>query len=334
MPTDDLTTLPGLDDRQRAVLAQELDITTSLELIMAERQRVVSAFEGRADAPTIDDVAAWQDEARRSRHPHLKPANQTTSPGWEQVAIFLVAFEQRHVQDTSEQRVVAEQAEVESEGSGRRFEQVGWTAEGAIHWMQARVPETAPGRNPTDLSASTEPDLAADLAATAEPSDGSSTVELEAPVDPPPAIELKRAYVQLVSATIELAAASQAVEPQPSLWDRPVRLVVNLGPVPSSAPSVVLQLERPGHPKENLAARRIDDADALDFGIDVSGVESGHYAPTIVVAALDGSALPCLVRLPMVQVIGVGADAPQLGLDSPADGPADGSATMVSMPTP
>ena len=67
MPTDDLSGISGLDDRHRTVLDQKAGITSYYELIMADRQRIVDAFGRRAIRPTLDEVSAWQDEARRSR---------------------------------------------------------------------------------------------------------------------------------------------------------------------------------------------------------------------------------------------------------------------------
>src|SRR5881392_935883 len=67
MPTDDLSGISGLDDRHRTVLDQKAGITSYYELIMADRQRIVDAFGRRTYRPTPEQVAEWQDEARRLR---------------------------------------------------------------------------------------------------------------------------------------------------------------------------------------------------------------------------------------------------------------------------
>ena len=96
MPADDLSGISGLDDRHRAVLAQKLGITTYYELIMADRQRIADAFGRRAIRPALEDVSAWQDEARRLRAASIGASvSALAAPGWQSAATFVVAFEER-----------------------------------------------------------------------------------------------------------------------------------------------------------------------------------------------------------------------------------------------
>jgi hypothetical protein len=86
MPTDDLSGISGLDDRQRAVLDQKAGITSFYELIMADRQRIIDTFGRRTYRPTLEQVAVWQDEARRlrasARDASLSAANPPSGSRW------------------------------------------------------------------------------------------------------------------------------------------------------------------------------------------------------------------------------------------------------------
>src|SRR5512135_3218060 len=108
MPISDLSGISGLDEKRRAVLAQKLEITNCYELIMADRQRIVDAFGRRSYRPTLEDVAVWQDEARRIHASSMDASvSAIASSGWEPAATFVVAFEERGRGDAMERRVVA-----------------------------------------------------------------------------------------------------------------------------------------------------------------------------------------------------------------------------------
>lgn len=67
MPTDDLSTLPQLKERHRAVLAG-LGIATARALVEADRREIHAAMqELRPPRPTLDAISLWQDAARDAR---------------------------------------------------------------------------------------------------------------------------------------------------------------------------------------------------------------------------------------------------------------------------
>jgi hypothetical protein len=164
MPDDDLSSISGLDDRRRDVLGQKLGVSTCYELIMADRQRIVDAFGRRAIRPTLDEVSAWQDEARRIRAASLDAAiSAPAASGWQSAATFVVAFEERGQRETLERRIVVEQTEVEPEASPQQRKQwPGWTCDDTCRWMLERVgapavPGPAPAASPADAIPEADP---------------------------------------------------------------------------------------------------------------------------------------------------------------------------------
>lgn len=134
MPSSELSDIIGLDDRRRALLHERLGVATCYDLIIADRHRVLAAFTGDPDPPDLEEIARWQDQARRRRSVAAR-AN-----GWEQVAAFVVSFERREG-DPRHRRVVCEQTEVEPEGSPRAWD--GWDCEELCRWLRTSAGDAA-----------------------------------------------------------------------------------------------------------------------------------------------------------------------------------------------
>ena len=300
MPVNDLSDVAGLDEKQRAVLSQKLDITICYELIMGDRQRIVDAFGRRTIRPTLEDVAVWQDEARRIYASSIDASVSTiTSPGWEQAAAFVVAFEERRRGDATQRRIVAEQAEIEPEASSQqRSEWEGWECADACRWMRERVGGPA---------LPSPPQLIAALPSAGEPRTA-GTADKAGPASPPATGTRSKLAIERVSLAdsgdvIELIAGSRPLPQSRLVWTGQARLHVTLGGAPAGPrTSVVLQLVRLGGGKHNIAGRLDDLGRAAEF--ELSGLADGAYEPTFVASTPDGSALPCVVRLPAIEVAG------------------------------
>jgi hypothetical protein len=301
MPINGLSAISGLDEKRHAVLAQKLDISTCYELIMADRQRIVEAFGRRIIRPTLEEVAIWQDEARRIRNSSINaPVPAITAFGWEPTATFVVAFEERRRGDATERRMVAEQTEVEPDASPQqRSEWPDWACDDACQWMRERV--GAP-------TASAPPPLAqiasvAEAGAAGTVAIGTTTEEVRSKID------IERANLTGFRADVELVAGSRPVPQDHPVWAQPARLFVTLGGAPTgSRASVVLQLVEADGQKQSIAGR-LDDVGRV-AEIKLSGLSDGEYKPAIVACTPDGSFLPRVVKLPLVALVGSAPSSP------------------------
>lgn len=287
MPTDDLSGISGLDDRQRVVLDQKTGITSYYELIMADRRRIVDAFGRRAYRPTLEQVAEWQDEARRLRASAIDaPLSPTESPEWEPVAMFVVAFEERHQEEAAERRIVAEQTEIESGISPQpRSQWPGWTYDNACRWMLEHVEASAE---------STPPDHAQTTSVT--------VVGASASAGSRSRIDIERASLADAIGDTELVEGSRPLPQDRLTWAQPARLFVTLGGTPSgSGTSVVLQLVRDSGRKVSIAGQFDEGGRVAEIAL--GGLPSGGYKPAVVAWTPDGSSLPCVVKLPAVNMV-------------------------------
>jgi len=288
MPINDLSGISGLDDRRRAVLAEKLEITNCYELIMADRQHIVGAFGRRTIRPTLEVVAAWQDEARRIHASSIDASVPAiAASGWEPTATFVVAFEERGQGDAMERRVVAEQNEVEPEASPQqRSEWPGWTCDDICQWMLERV----------GVLAASAPAGPAQITSAAE----TGTAEARA-AGTRSKVDIERANLADSLGYIELVAGSHPLPQDRLVWAQPARLFVALGGAPTGT-SVVLQLTRAGGQKQSIAGHLDDAGRVAEIGL--SGLSDSEYKPAIVAWTRDGSALPRVVKLPTVEVVG------------------------------
>ena len=87
MTGDELSRIPGLEQKHTRVLA-ELGVTSTESLAAADQRRIHGAMRRLRPRPTLDDIAAWQEHARR----HGSAVVETE---WERAATFVVSFEQR-----------------------------------------------------------------------------------------------------------------------------------------------------------------------------------------------------------------------------------------------
>ena len=139
MPSDDLSSIPDLQDKHRRVLAGELKITTFRALAHADRREIQRAMRNLRPRPTLEQIAKWQDDARS----RLNEAT-TDRSDWQPAASFAVVFAQRQVDDGWQHRIEVERTEVEPEQERRIWP--GWDCGGICGWMREQVPGGAGAR--------------------------------------------------------------------------------------------------------------------------------------------------------------------------------------------
>jgi hypothetical protein len=299
MPTNDLSGLSDLDDKCRAVLAEKLAVTSCYGLILTDRRRIVDAFGRRSNRPSLEEVAVWQDEARRLIGRSIDaPVSTIDASAWEPVALFVVAFEERHQGGVIERRILAEQTEVEPDAAPQqRAQWPDWSSGDTCRWMEDRARTTVdPVR-----SATTAPMPAADPIRLASPSGAAVETERMTPSIERTRLRIERATLRDAGGDVELVAVSRLLPAHRSVWIEPERLVVALEDgLTGPGTKVVLQVESAGTAVPPLDGHF--DSDGRAAVIDLRGLPDGEYELSIVVWRPDGSNLARVVKFPAVVV--------------------------------
>ncbi len=131
MPIDDLSSVPGLEEKHSRVLARH-QITTFRALVFADRRAMHRAMSNIRPRPTLEQLACWQDHARsRLSEPAVDPSD------WHPAASFAVIFAQRQVDGVWERQLQAERTEVEPELRAAVWP--GWDCSPICDWMLEQV---------------------------------------------------------------------------------------------------------------------------------------------------------------------------------------------------
>ena len=131
MPSDDLSSIQGLEDKHLRSLARQ-HVTDFRGLVHADRRVIYRAMTNMRPRPTLEQISHWQDDARSK----LEKAVTDTSD-WHTAASFVVVFSQRQVDGAWERRVEAERTEVEPEQNMQVWS--GWAGEPICGWMLAQL---------------------------------------------------------------------------------------------------------------------------------------------------------------------------------------------------
>ena len=146
MPTDDLTSISGLDEKHaRALARQPLQITTFRELASADGDAIYRAMHRFQPRPGHADIARWQDEARSKLR-----ALGTDASDWQPVASFAVVFRRRQVDGDWERRLEVGQTETEHEMPP--FVQSSWDCGPVCDWMLEHLGQHDGGEDQARLS--------------------------------------------------------------------------------------------------------------------------------------------------------------------------------------
>jgi len=288
----DLSSIPGLRPKHEAVLTGPLRIKTALDLAHADRRVVHAAMRRLRPAPTLEDIAGWQDHARDLAA--AARAEPPGPPGWEQAAAFVVSFETRQTSAEPERRLVVEQ--VEQAPPEPRQEWPAWSPEAAWTWMLERLETEQAGADPQP--AQREPP-GRELAAADKQGPGAEP-QPESAAHPgriPGAITAGTPELVLAAGTVRrLDAAGPAV-------DIPPQAVLRI--TATSAPALPLQvglrLRRPDAPSyAPCPAVTAVSGETAEIGLDC--LPAGEHAAVLTIWASHGKAAAAVIPLPLLCV--------------------------------
>jgi hypothetical protein len=293
VPSDDLSSIPGLENKHLRALARQ-NVTDLAGLADADRQAIYRAMANLRPRPTLEQISRWQDDAR-----NMLPEPETDASDWHPAASFVVVFSQRRAGDTWERRTEAERTEVEPEQNLLIWS--GWGCEPICAWMMGQLDQADPAQPPSESPP----------AAAAEP-----------PAAEPPAEEpaAGRAQLTIDSATIidadgradVVTAGALAADPRRELV-APVRVVLTVsGARPGTQVQAVTRILRPDdfgwNPQDPVV---VPDSGQAEF--DLSGVPAGEYELALIAWAPAPAANLVSVSLPRM-TIRLGSGSPKQAL--------------------
>jgi hypothetical protein len=210
VPSDDLSSIPDLQDKHRGVLIRELKITTFRALAQAERRDIQRAMRNLRPRPTLTLIAQWQDHARS------RLSEATDQSDWHPFASFAVVFAGRQVDDGWQHRIEAERTEVEPEQEPRIWP--GWDCGEICGWMREQVPPTvrpeaqaAGAAEPRDAETAEPRDAGAAEPQAGEAAEPAATPTQARETRERPELRIDRIAVIGPAAIGEVVAASPAV---------------------------------------------------------------------------------------------------------------------------
>jgi hypothetical protein len=306
MAQDELTSIPGLQDKHRKVLAEQLDVTTLQGLVLTHRQAIFDAMRRLRPRPTLEAIAEWQDHARAK----LAEAPPGTSD-WDRSATFVVSFEQRPRDKGVERRLAVEQTEIEPEQPPEVWP--GWDCQRICRWMQDRLaltgvrPDVDTAEATVDTAAAGETPsevVAVDTPGRASGEPGGET----GPGAERPRVRIERATVMDDTGRVDVVTDDMVTSTAAAGCALPGRLAVTVtGPDPDREVHVAIQFRRPRargqSPEQPIVVR---GGGRVEF--DLSHVPVGRYDVGLLAWTPDGSATPSVVELPEF-TIGVAAES-------------------------
>jgi len=278
----DLSSIDGLKEKHLAVLTDTLNIRTPSELVRADRREIHAAMWQRRLRPTLEKISTWQDDARDMA--------ATGDPAWEQVAAFVVSFEQRDSDYGLERRVAAEQAEHPPPVPREVWPE--WQGAPAVgSWMLRQLPAEQ-----TEGASSTEQAARAGLDRQDEPeAEQPDTQTAAASSRPRPALAIDHAELLIPGkAPLGLIPAAEAEAQVPS--GARLKMTVS-GSAAGQQIQVALRVRRPGRPALTPHPPTSTTAHA-PVEIDLTALPSGTHTAVLAAWTDDGSAAPIVHKLP------------------------------------
>lgn len=277
MPTDDLSSVPGLEDKHLRALARH-QITDLRSFADANQREIYDATENIRPRPGLKRISQWQQEARsRLGEP------QTDTSDWQTVASFVVNFRQRQVGDAWERHVGVERTEVEPPQDERTWP--GWEFEPIGRRMADQV-GTAESASTPEQPVAAQP--AAQPAATK--AHGRSQLRIDS------------AAILDANGRVDAVTGGELVADMPAEVIAPVRMVfVVSGARPGTVLHAVTRILRPDgpgwNPQDPIVLGRSGHAE-----FDLSEIPADEYAMSLIAWAPDATAKPISVRLPPLTI--------------------------------
>ena len=131
MPSNELSSIQGLEDKHLRVLARH-GVTDLRGLVQADRVAIHRGMANLRPRPSLNQVARWQEDAGDMLAEAAPDATE-----WQTAASFVVVFSQRRAGDSWERCVEAERTEVEPEHNPQVWQ--GWEARPICDWMLGQV---------------------------------------------------------------------------------------------------------------------------------------------------------------------------------------------------
>ena len=282
MPSDDLSSIPGLEDKHLRALARQ-NVTDLRGLADADRQAIYRAMANLRPRPTLEQISRWQDDAR-----NMLPEPETGASDWHPAASFVVVFSQRRAGDTWERRTEAERTEVEPEQNLRIWS--GWDCEPICAWMLGQLDQADTAQPPSEppREAAAEPPAAEPPAA--EPAAGRAQLTIDS-----------AAIIDAAGRADVVTAGALAADPPRELV-APVRVVLTVsGARPGTQVQAVTRILRPDdfgwNPQDPVV---VPDSGQAEF--DLSGVPAGEHELALIAWAPDAAANLVSVSLPRMTI--------------------------------
>jgi hypothetical protein len=284
--TDDLSSIPGMRDRHRQVLAEQLHVTTVYGLVLADRHAIIAALKRskmrRPLLPTLEEIAEWQDHARRFR-----AGDMTDGSDWDRFATFVVSFEERGRGRGRKRQLVVEQTELEPERPPRSWP--GWDCKELCQWMTNQL-----GLADADLATSETASTGSAGAAAVRRSTTRSAIR--------PTVRVEQLALIGPAARVELATDDPVRLSAPIECTLPCRLAVAAaGSDPDQEIQVLVRFHRPNQfgwsPLAPVTGRGRSRAE-----FDLSVLGPGRYEASVVAWVPSGSADPHVVKLPALVI--------------------------------
>jgi hypothetical protein len=275
---DDLSSVPGLEDKHLRALARQ-QVTDLRSFADADQRQIYNAMANIRPRPSLERISRWQEEARSK----LEGA-ETDASDWHTVASFAVIFARRQTDDTWERRVEAERTEVEPEQERQIW--AGWDFEPVGSWMADQL------RAADSKSTAARP-VAAEQEA-AKPARARAQERSQLRID--------SAAITDANSTVDVVTGGALAADLPPELTAPVRVVLTVGGArPGTVLHAVTRILRPDgpgwNPQDPVVVRRSGQAE-----FDLSGVPAGQYEMSLVAWAPDATAKPVSVRLPALTI--------------------------------
>jgi hypothetical protein len=275
VPSDDLSSIPGLEDKHLRALARQ-NVTNLAGLADADRQAIYRAMANLRPRPTLEQISRWQDDAR-----NMLPEPETGSSDWHPAASFVVVFSQRRAGDTWERRTEAERTEVEPEQNPQIWS--GWDCEPICAWILGQLDQADPAQPPSEPP----PEAAAEPPA-AEPAAGRAQLTIDSAT-----------IIDAAGRADVVTAGALAADPPRELV-APVRVVLTVsGARPGTQVQAVARILRPDdfgwNPQDPVVV-----PDSGQAGFDLSGVPAGEHELALIAWAPDATANLVSVSVPRI----------------------------------
>lgn len=278
MPTDDLSSIPDLEDKHLRALARR-QITDLRSFADADHREIYKAMANIRPRPSLERISRWQGEARNG----LEKA-ETGVSDWRTVASFAVIFAQRQVGDARERRVEVWRTEVEPEQEPQTW--ADWDFEPVGSWIAGQLTAIDSATTPAQPVAA-QPEAA-------QPKGKKTLGRSQLRIDSAAIIDANR--------TVDVVTGGAPVADLPPELIAPVHVVLTVsGARPATVLRAVTRVLRPDGPGWN-AHDPVILPRSREAEFDLSGVPAGQYEMSLIAWAPDATAKPVSVRLPALTI--------------------------------